>query len=70
MTEIMLKADCNQSINLNPKPFTTQSWLLMTLRKKAFENIVGKRRKCWQPQTKIIIWTRFNVSSTNAFNMD
>ena len=27
--------------------FTTQSRLFTTLGMKAFENIVGKRRKCW-----------------------
>ena len=28
-------------------PFTKQSWLVLTLRKKAFENIEGKEENGW-----------------------
>ena len=51
--------------------------------KEAFQNIVGKRRKCWLPafspfptmfsyllKTEIKIYVTFILSSRNAFNWD
>ena len=63
--------------------FTTQSWLLLTLSKKPFENIVGKGENdgnqhfllfptmfSSQSVTQIIIWITFEMLSANAFKLD
>ena len=65
------------------KLFTTQSQLLSTLRKKAFENIVGKGEKCWLPafspfptMFSTLLKTNFNflitfiLLSASSFNLD
>ena len=63
--------------------FSTQSQLLMTMKKKPFENIVGKEENAgnqhfllflqcslFYPEKKIAIWFTFNLSSANALNMN
>ena len=55
----------------------------MTLKKKPFENFVGKRKKCWKPafaplptmfstllKTNFIFSAKFNLSDAKSQNLD
>ena len=48
--EKLLSGSCkNQGLFGKGLTFSTQALLLTTLKMKAFENTVGKKRKCWLP---------------------
>ena len=69
------------TIYFSTKLITAQSLLLTTLRKKVFENIVGKGEnagnqhflffpQCFQPKSNFSFLVAFTLSSANAFNLD
>ena len=73
----------NEKTCIAIRPSPTQSRILTTLKKKSFENIVGKREnagnqhfvllpQCLQsfPETNLNFWSTFILSSAKAFNLN
>ena len=72
---IVRKLQNKDSENISPcsKPFTTYSTLLMTLRKKPFENIVGKGGNAGNqhflpfPQHFLLFQDQYKISESHLF---
>ena len=82
---VSISSNISLLLELSPKvswPFSTQTWLLTSLKKKAFENIVGKEENAGNkhfllfPQCFLLFPKQISIfesellSSANALNLD